>query len=255
MKNMKRLGITLTILGLIVVGGGLFLTGRHHDALNEKSGSVTASTGQQASFNKQQLSLSDPASLWVIANKTHQLNPATYAPANLVNPAVPLRLAKGNEEMHLRADAAAALEQLVTSADGQGIKLMLASGYRSYNFQVNLYNGYVRQQGQAEADKQSARPGYSEHQTGLAADLEPLSRTCEVEQCFDATPEGKWLAANAYKYGFIIRYLKDKTHVTGYEYEPWHIRYIGTDLSQEMHKQHIGTLEEFFGLPAAPDYH
>ncbi|HSW74562.1 MAG TPA: M15 family metallopeptidase, partial [Candidatus Saccharimonadales bacterium] len=114
---------------------------------------------------------------------------------------------------------------------------------------------YVAAQGKSVADSQSARPGYSEHQTGLAADLGGTSDpSCNVADCFADTVEGKWLAANAYKYGFLIRYPADKVNVTGYIYEPWHIRYIGASLSTEMHKSHIETLEEFFGLPAAPSY-
>jgi D-alanyl-D-alanine carboxypeptidase len=112
----------------------------------------------------------------------------------------------------------------------------------------------VNVQGKAVADSQSARPGYSEHQTGLAVDVEPTSRKCEVEACFGDTPEGKWVAANAHKFGFIIRYPKNMQSVTGYIYEPWHIRYVGKELAGEMHKQNIATLEQFFGLEAAPDY-
>ncbi len=109
-------------------------------------------------------------------------------------------------------------------------------------------------QGKAVADTQSARPGFSEHQTGLAADIEPASRTCEVQECFGDTPEGQWVAANAYKYGFVIRYPKDMQHVTGYIYEPWHVRYVGKKLAEQMHKEGVATLEQFFGLENAPDY-
>jgi zinc D-Ala-D-Ala carboxypeptidase len=243
----------ISVLALLITAllfGGWALT--HHQNQSPTTGTAGASQGQ--SFDKHQYSQSDPASPWLVVNKTRPLNPKDYAPADLVVPAMPLRLNSSQEEMHVRAATAKALETMVDAANKQGIKLMLASGYRSYNFQVNLYNGYVKQQGQAEADKQSARPGYSEHQTGMAADLEPVSRTCEVEQCFAGTPEGKWLAANAYKYGFIIRYADGKNKVTGYEYEPWHVRYVGTALAAEMHKDNAATLEEFFNLPAAPDY-
>ena len=143
---------------------------------------------------------------------------------------------------------------MFTVSKKQGVNIMSASGYRSYTFQVKLYGRYVQEQGQAVADSQSARAGYSEHQTGLAVDVEPTSRQCEVDPCFANTPEGQWLAANAYKYGFVIRYPSDKQQVTGYIPEPWHVRYVGTDLSNQMHDQDITTLEEFFGLPAAPNY-
>jgi D-alanyl-D-alanine carboxypeptidase len=88
----------------------------------------------------------------------------------------------------------------------------------------------------------------------LAADIAPLSRKCDLQQCFAQTPEGQWLAANAYRYGFIIRYPADKQAVTGYEYEPWHIRFVGTQLANEMHKQGVDTLEEFFTVSGGTAY-
>jgi D-alanyl-D-alanine carboxypeptidase len=155
--------------------------------------------------------------------------------------------------MQLRSDSASALEQMVSSANKQSIHLMLASGYRSYVEQVSVYASEVKNNGQAGADKESARPGHSEHQTGLAADLEPASRTCEIDPCFADKPEGKWLAANAYKYGFIIRYQQTQESLTGYKYEPWHVRYIGNALANQIH-QNGQTLEQFFGLAAYGDY-
>ncbi|HUP26703.1 MAG TPA: M15 family metallopeptidase, partial [Candidatus Limnocylindrales bacterium] len=167
---------------------------------------------------------------------------------DLVVPNVPLRVSAGDSEMRLRKEAAAALEKMVQDAEQDKISLMLASGYRSYQLQVAVYNANVQKYGQAGADKQSARPGTSEHQTGLAADLEPASRQCEVEQCFGDLPEGQWVAANAYKYGYVIHYLENKDAATGYEYEPWHIRYVGIELAAELHQQAGVTLEEFFGI-------
>jgi D-alanyl-D-alanine carboxypeptidase len=206
-------------------------------------------------LNKSQYSLDAAESLWLIVNKARPLQPKDYAPANLRAPAIPLRLTAKDEEMLMRSDAAQALEQLVTAAKDQAsLQLMLSSAYRSYGFQRGLYNRYVSQQGQAVADSQSARPGHSEHQTGLAADVEPASRTCEVETCFATTPEGKWVAANAYSYGFVVRYPEGKQGITGYIYEPWHLRYVGTELATAIHAAGNPTLEEFFGLPAAADY-
>lgn len=192
------------------------------------------------------------ASLTVVVNKGRIL-PSTYVPANLVVPDVALRLGSGSSEMHVRADTAAAMKQLFDGAAQSGLQLKLASGYRSYSSQKALYNGYVASSGQAYADASSARPGHSEHQTGLAADLEPASRNCEIQQCFGATAEGKWLAANAYKYGFIIRYQEGKDKLTGYEYEPWHVRYIGAELSTKVYKSGK-TLEQYFGMSTYADY-
>lgn len=206
----------------------------------------------QPGFNRTQHSTDEAASLWVIVNKGRAL-PSTYVPANLVAPSVPLRTNQSDPEMHVRSDTAGAMEKMFAAAKADGINLMLSSGYRSYAEQVSLYNSYASQYGAQEADTFSARPGHSEHQTGLAADIEPVSRNCEVAQCFESTPEGRWLAANCYKFGFVIRYQKATQSLTGYEYEPWHVRYIGDGLAQQL--QNTGqTLEQFFGLPAYTDY-
>jgi zinc D-Ala-D-Ala carboxypeptidase len=211
-----------------------------------------SATPAPASFNKGQLPTDAASSLWVVVNKGRQL-PSTYTPANLVAPNVPLRLGPSALEMHVRSDAASAMEAMFAAAKQENIQLKLESGYRSFSEQTTVYNGYAAASGVAQADTFSARPGHSEHQTGLAADIEPLDRTCEVDQCFESTPEGKWLASNSYKYGFIIRYQKGTENLTGYEYEPWHIRYVGVELASQIH-QSGQTLEQFFGLPVYTSY-
>jgi D-alanyl-D-alanine carboxypeptidase len=261
--NMKRNAIfgSLLAAGLIV----LFVLIFHHDALAPKATPSGASTTNNsvtktgdntpATFNKSQFSLTDPASIWVVVNKHRPLDPKNYAPSDLVTPNVPKRSNITSDERQMRKIAANALEQMVAAAKTDNINLNLQSGYRSYDFQVTLYNRYVQQQGQASADSQSARPGFSEHQTGLAADLGGTTRPgCNVESCYADTAEGKWLAEHAYEYGFIIRYPAGKTSVTGYVAEPWHIRYVGVELAREMHLKGVQTLEELFGLEAAPDY-
>ncbi|HEU0206131.1 MAG TPA: M15 family metallopeptidase [Pseudolysinimonas sp.] len=193
-------------------------------------------------FDTSQLSIDDAASLWVVANKTRPLNPKNYAPVLTA-----LNLPGGGE---MRPEAAAALRQMFADYQAQsGAQLRVVSAYRSYTTQVATYNGWVSRLGQAQADRQSARPGTSEHQTGLAVDINTGS-----DQGFGATPAGTWLAANSYKYGFIVRYPDGFEPITGYEYEPWHFRFIGVDLATEMHTTGVQTLEQFFGLPAAPDY-
>lgn len=203
-------------------------------------------------FNKQQHSIDDSVSIWAIVNKGRSL-PSDYRPIDLITPNVPLRIGKSSSEMMMRAEAAHALENMFANASRDGVSLMVASAYRSYSSQVGLYSGYVKRDGQANADLFSARPGHSEHQTGLAADVEPASRKCEIEQCFESTPEGVWVANNAFKHGFIIRYQKGQKDLTGYDYEPWHLRYIGTALATEIHKKNL-TLEQFFNLPAFSTY-
>lgn len=204
-------------------------------------------------FNKALHSTSDPASQWVVVNKSRPLNPLTYTPTDLVLPDVATRYPAGEASL-VASSTAKALEHLFAGAKLDNINLMLTSGYRSYAYQTDVYNGYVSSIGRVETDKVSARPGYSEHQTGLAADIEPTNYKCELDACFATTPEGKWLVANAYKYGFIIRYPADKTAATGYSFEPWHVRYVGTLLTTEMHNRSIETLEEFFNLSGGNGY-
>jgi D-alanyl-D-alanine carboxypeptidase len=205
------------------------------------------------SFNSKLHSIDDPTSPWVVVNKQRPLNPKTYAPV-LTVPNIPLRLGAASDEMHVSSQMAPALEKLVNDSQTAGVPLMLASGYRSYGLQVSVYGAEVKNYGQATADRESARPGYSEHQTGLAVDLEPTSRTCEIAQCFGDMAEGKWLAAHAADYGFMIRYPQGKESVTGYMHEPWHIRYVGVELAKELQKQQIDSLEVFFKLGPAANY-
>ena len=123
-----------------------------------------------------------------------------------------------------------------------GIELKVVSGFRSYDIQNGLYNRYVARDGKAAADTYSARPGHSEHQTGLAADLN------SVDNNFGDTKEGKWLNDNCYKYGFILRYPKGKEEYTGYMYESWHFRYVG-DIAKELYNNGSWlSLEEYLGI-------
>ncbi len=209
--------------------------------------------GATKRFDTHQYSTTDPASIWVVVNKQHPLSPKDFAPGDLTLPKVPLR-APGDESMQLRTVTATAVEALFAAAQADGLHLMLTSGYRSYAYQTSVYNGYVSSMGQARADTLSARPGHSEHQTGLALDIEPVTKTCELEQCFADTPEGAWLLENSYKYGFILRYMAASQAVTGYQGEPWHYRYVGIGLATEMHRAHVATLEQFFAISGGPDY-
>lgn len=247
------MGIIMKKILSILIAVGVVATGWYVWSQNS-GGDVTSGREKYASFNTKQHSLDDPASIWVIANKRRPLQSIDYTPDDLVVPNVALRLTAQNEEMQVRAAVAAALERFFAAAEQDGLRLMVSSAYRSYAYQKGLYNTYVRQQGQSTADTQSARPGHSEHQTGLAVDVEPVSRKCEIEQCFANLPEGKWVAKNVHKYGFVIRYAKDKDHITGYIYEPWHLRYVGKPLAQELYQRNNPTLEEFFELEPAPDY-
>jgi D-alanyl-D-alanine carboxypeptidase len=251
----NKLAFALIIV-IVAAGAIWWIRGRNTDEPLKHTASTQTQSPKKTEadgFDKARYSLTDPTSLWVIVNKQHPLQPISYAPDDLRYPDVALRV-PGQTEMQLRDAAATALEQFFAGAAQQGYKLQVSTAYRGYNYQKSLYDGYVASAGQAAADQESARPGYSEHQTGLAVDIRTQSNTCSLEACFGTTPEGEWLAANAYKYGFLLRYPAGKEAVTGYEYEPWHFRYIGTGLSQEMHKQNIQTLEEFFGVTGGTTY-
>lgn len=212
--------------------------------------STPSATPTVPQFNRSALSIDDPTSLWVIVDKLRPLVPADFVPPDLVDTPVPHLNPPG-----LRAEAASAMVAMFAAARAEGAGgMQLQSAYRSYATQVTVYHRYVASAGKAAADRQSARPGFSEHQSGLAADISAVPLTCALSACFGQTPQGMWLVGNAYRFGFLLRYPADKVAVTGYMYEPWHFRYVGVSLATEMHAEGVTTLEEFFGLPAAPDY-
>lgn len=169
----------------------------------------------------------------VIANKTYSL-PSNFAPNNLVTINGYIKVVDYVKDAFL---------SLSSDAKAIGLNIYASSGYRSYSNQKYIYENYVSMDGKENADRYSARAGYSEHQTGLAIDVNTIDMT------FDNTSESVWLRENAYKYGFIIRYPKGKEEITGYMYEPWHIRYVGKELSNKLYKDgSYITLEEYYGI-------
>ena len=196
--------------------------------------------------------ISSASSVTVLVNKLTPLNPVDYAPDDLVD-LVSIGVPSMNAHA-LRAAAADAAKAMYQQALAEGIRLDFTSGYRSSETQSALYEGYVASLGQEGADATSARPGYSEHQTGLAIDISSPDAGCPLEACFADTHEGQWLADRAWEFGFVLRYPKGETAITGYEFEPWHFRYVGTAVAAAMHEQGVATYEQFLGTPAAPDY-
>lgn len=169
----------------------------------------------------------------VIVNKTYSL-PSNFTPNNLVSINGYIKVVDYVND---------AFVSLKSDATALGLNIYASSGYRSYNDQNYIYNNYVRMDGVEKADTYSARAGYSEHQTGLAIDLNT------VNMSFDNTSESNWLKDNCYRYGFIIRYPKDKDSITGYMYEPWHIRYVGKELAKVLYNEgNWLTLEEYYGI-------
>ena len=182
-------------------------------------------------------SASEAASLTVVVNKKHKL-PSDYAP--------PLEAVTGGS-MH--PEAAQALRAMLDAASIAGYPMKVISSYRSYNTQVSTYQKWVNQDGKAQADRSSARAGHSEHQTGLAVDLGMPDGSCNLSICFGSTEQGKWLAANSANYGFIVRYESDTEAITGYQYEPWHMRYVGTSTALAVVTSGL-TLDQYFGVEA-----
>jgi D-alanyl-D-alanine carboxypeptidase len=188
--------------------------------------------------------VANPQAITVLVNKTHRL-PEGYKPDPLVEPNVPFTFSEKLEKRKMVKVAAEALEKLFAGAKDDGISLAGVSAYRSQATQTTIFNNYVKKDGVEAANQYSSKPGFSEHQTGLAIDVSGSSGKCAAEDCFADTKEAKWLAAHGSDYGFIIRYLKGKESVTGYQYEPWHIRYVGKEIAKEIAQKGI-TLEEYY---------
>ena len=191
-------------------------------------------------------SIDDEDSIWLVVNKVRPIS-LTYEPTDLRRVDVTVREDKSAAELSLRDEAAAALEALFADAEADGLFLLMGSGFRDAELQEFYYTNYVNAFGQAEADKFSARPGTSEHQIGLAADVSPATQFCYLETCFAETPEGQWVRDNAHLHGFVIRYPLGKEVITGYQFEPWHLRFVGVELATELYET-SQTLEEYFEL-------
>ena len=184
-----------------------------------------------------------PDDITVLVNKEYSL-PKDYVPADLAEPNILFPFEYEDEKKLLRKEAADAITNLFEAATNEGLRLYGVSGYRSYDRQKAIYDSNVATRGEEETNRYSAKPGHSEHQTGLAMDVSTPSIQFHLDSGFAATPEGKWLADNAYRFGFIIRYPEGKTDITGYAYEPWRIRYVGIPLAEKLHNENL-TLEEY----------
>jgi D-alanyl-D-alanine carboxypeptidase len=178
----------------------------------------------------------DPAAIDIIVNKKHCLQPLNFAPSQLVTV----------NGATLQPEAANAYASMTAAAEAAGQPIRATSSYRSYQDQIETYGYWVRQSGAAGADTYSARPGYSEHQTGLAVDV--ASGSCALS-CFASTAAYQWLQANAASYGFIQRYYVGYEVTTGYQAEEWHYRYVGVSVAQEMKTKGVKTLEEYWIIP------
>lgn len=224
-------------------------------ASSRSSGSPTPAPSSSAAQRSEPSGPSEPSrsardvdsadSPTVVVNKARPLDPVDYAPGSL----------ESVDGVPLRPEAAAALEDLRAEAAAAGHHLTVLSGYRSYGRQQQVYAGWVSHHGSAEAaDRISARPGHSEHQTGLAVDLgDAATPDCDLDACFGTTPAGRWVAVHAHEHSFVVRYPEGAEQVTGFSAEPWHLRWLGAEAAAQVHAGG-GVVETVFGLPDAPGY-
>jgi zinc D-Ala-D-Ala carboxypeptidase len=244
--------LVAAVLAAVVLAaiGGLLV--RRDDPADEGSDAVSTTTTTSATTGLTTTTapamatvVADPLALTVLVNKHWRLPPG-WEPPDLVEPDVPFTFSGDDPKRLLRQPAATALESLFAAASQAGTPLAAVSGYRSEQTQADLYGLTVSEQGAAQADLHSARPGHSEHQTGLAMDVTGADGSCAVEDCFGATPAAAWLAAHAAEHGFVVRYPDGKESITGYAYEPWHLRFVGVAVARQL-VAHGLVLEE---LPA-----
>lgn len=186
----------------------------------------------------------DAESVAVMVNPNYKL-PEDYSPKDLVYPDVRFTFDDKIDKRKMRQAAATALEEMFGAAEVDGIYLAGVSAYRSHETQKALFKRYVERDGYEKAKTYSAEPGTSEHETGLAIDVSGSTGKCAAEDCFAGTVEAIWLANNAPNYGFIIRYPEGKEDITGYKYEPWHLRYVGVEIAKEIDSEGL-TLEEYY---------
>ena len=178
----------------------------------------------------------------VLVNKTHPVS-EDYKPDDLtaIKYYAEDRSAEGR---YLRAEAADQFHKMIEAAQAEGYTIVMTTAYRSYGFQKILWDNYVANEGEAAAARYSAKPGQSEHQTGLAVDVSSPSVDYKLTDAFGSTEEGLWLQENAHRFGFILRYPKGMESTTGYMHEAWHFRYVGTEAADVIHENGL-TLEEY----------
>ena len=249
-KNWKLvLGIPMLLAALVFPGApsSAVTTGTSPAAVS--SGDVPRGTSEveRTTTDVPRIPLYDidsAKSLQVVVNKKRPLNPVEYFPRGKVQIGYSW-VAKPAADAYLLLKAAVAKAKLGT--------LCINSGYRSFGSQTLIHDAKVAQLGKTAGEKLAARPGYSEHQTGLAMDISTTQLGCRIG-AFGASRASVWIAANAWQYGFVVRYPNGKTPITGYVWEPWHLRFVGLELAADMKAKNIATLEEYFALPAAPKY-
>jgi D-alanyl-D-alanine carboxypeptidase len=225
---------------VVIIGGAdgptkIIVSGGNSEKPSEpQSGHAEATEDQRLEADKK--------GLLILINKQNPID-SNYKPDDLTKIKY---YAKDRSEAgrYMRKEAADQFHLLAEAAAEEGYELVMTTAYRSYGFQQVLWNNYVANEGEAAASRFSAKPGQSEHQSGLAVDVSSPSVDYALTENFGKTEEGIWLANNAHLFGFIIRFPQDKEDITGYLYEPWHIRYVGEPIASDIFKKGL-TLEEY----------
>lgn len=251
-KYIKTKLVVFPILALVFIGAGIGISValKKDDPKNKKlevesaQSNVTEVDPKNEQTQEVELNITSADSQYVLVNKKYGLEPVDYRPADLVIPKVNLTASDSSDEKSVRELIAPHLEEMLTAAKKENLNLTMNSGFRSSKLQSFYFNNYVKQSGLEAAKRYSAEPGHSEHQTGLSFDLSYTDRKCYLDACFGETDAGVWLAENAHSYGFILRYPKDKEEITGYQYEPWHFRFVGVETATEIFNQKL-SYEEY----------
>ena len=188
-------------------------------------------------FYKKIHNIENPTDILVLVNKNNRLDDK-YIPPDLET----ISLEYATSDKFLRKEAKDSFEKLSSDAKKLGYTIVAVSAYRDYEYQENLFNNYIKEKGEEYALKCSARPGHSEHQTGLSVDV--MGSNNDYDE-FEKSNEFDWMSNNSYKYGFILRYPKGKEYITGFKYEPWHYRYVGKEVASIIYTEKI-TLVEYY---------
>ncbi len=202
---------------------------------SQSPGFVSTLRGRESQFTD--LERNDREHLLAVVTKKEALQPVDYAPPDLVQ--------WRDSAYEIRAEVVEQLESLFAGAERDEVYLRVISGFRSYATQVETYRSWVRTLGRSAAQASSARPGHSEHQTGLAVDLDGADGACYLDPCFGRSVPGRWVATHAFRFGFVVSYPKGYQDRTGYVYEPWHIRYVGPSTARGMHESGVTLLQDY----------
>ena len=245
-KVYSTIGVMLLLSVVILICGKINSTDAKELSINKQvSGSSDDKTEKETELNNEYKKIVSLVNKYKdgitkLVNKENALN-SDYEPNDLVK----VNVESTKDNIYMSEIAAENLENMFKAAKEDGINLYIVSGYRSSSYQNNLYYRSLKRRGREYTEKYVAQANHSEHQTGLAADISSESIGYKLISAFEHTEEGRWLDKNAYKYGFILRYKKDRIEDTGYGFEPWHFRYVGKEIAKYIYENNL-ILEDLY---------